>query len=124
MAKADFPTWMKFTIAVLVILGIGVGWGVGYKALAVSVGTNTLGVATNARNHTEHVIENDEHEKAMLERVHNMELKSKDIEAIAVQGVEALTSINSILTDIREKQAEQALIQAVNSEKLKTLTKD
>lgn len=124
MAKPDLPTWMKFSLTVLVILAIGVGWGVGYNALATNVGSNTDGVAANAANAKTHADKNEKHEKAMTERVHGMELKSKDIEAIAAQGVEALTSINSKLTDIQTRQAAQATIQAVNSEKLKTLTKD
>lgn len=124
MAKTDFPTWMKFSLAVLGILAIGAGWGVGYKALATNVGTNTIGVAANATTARKHAEKNEAHEKSMTERIHSIELKSKDIEAIAAQGVEALTSINSKLTAIQTEQTKQATIQAVNSTKLESLTKD
>lgn len=124
MVKAEFSTWMKFAISVLIILAVGVGWGVGYKALADNVGNNTSETNINASDIKVHAEENAEHEAAMTERIHQMELAHQDIKNVAVRSAEAMISIDAKLGAIQAEQARQATIQAVNSEKLKTLTKD
>lgn len=113
MTKTDFPTWMKFSLAVLAILAIGVGWGVGYKALADNVGHNTDGLETI----------NVKVDKT-IEDVHRIELDAKDIKNVAVQAAKSMASVDARLESIQKEQAKQATIQAVNSEKLKSLTKD
>lgn len=124
MAKTDFPTWMKFSLAVLVILGIGVGWGVGYNAIASNVGANTATGVTLTADLKDHAKDNDEHEAAMTKRVHEMELAHQEVKNVAVQAAKSMISIDAKLGAIQAQQAKQATISAVNSTKLESLTKD
>ena len=72
----------------------------------------------------EDIKENRGEIKVVKEDVRRIELDAKDIKSIAIRSAEAMTSIDVKLSCIQTEQTKQATIQAVNSEKLKTLTKD
>ena len=56
--------------------------------------------------------------------VHRLELNDKDIKNMAQKSLDFMVRIDSSLTGIKTEQAKQATVQAINSVKLKTLTKD
>ena len=72
----------------------------------------------------EDIKENRGEIKIVKTDVRRIELDAKDIKSVAIRAAEAMTSIDIKLTTIQMEQTKQATIQAVNSEKLKTLTKD
>ncbi len=106
MAKEQWHNWGRTVITVVTLVFV---CGVTYK----TIDHNTEDISTNTKD-----------VKAVREDVHRIELDAKDIKAVAVRAAEAMTSIDGKLTSIQSEQAKQATIQAVNSEKLKTLTKD
>ena len=61
---------------------------------------------------------------AAEEDIHRIELNAKDIQNMAAQSVEAFTDIKKTLVEMQKTQSNMATVQAVNSAKLETLTKD
>lgn len=106
MAKEQLHNWGRYILlGIVIIFGTG-GWVVTVRSNAQNIG--------KLQEKTE-VLQDD---------VHRIELNAKDVKNVAIQGVEALTSINTELKAIRQEQARSATIQAVNSTKLESLTKD
>ena len=54
----------------------------------------------------------------------NLRINAEKQQATADSTLNVLTSINTKLESVQQIQSKQATVQAVNSEKLKTLTKD
>lgn len=62
--------------------------------------------------------------KALIETMHAIQLNHKDTQALAAQSVKYMNKIDDKLSAIESRLSAQASIQAVNSTKLETLTKD
>jgi hypothetical protein len=85
----------------------------------------TAGILYHTVNsHGVDIRENREDIVTVKEDVHRIELDAKDIKSVAIRAAEAMESIDTKLETIQKTQHDQATVQAVNSEKLKTLTKD
>ena len=120
MAKTDFPTWMKFVVVVMAIGGTIFTWGVAYSAHQARISsveeTDKILAADIKVNRTDI-------EEAKEDR-HRMQIDAIDVKNVAVQSAQAFVDIKIIMTDMQKTQAEQATVQAVNSAKLESLTKD
>jgi threonyl-tRNA synthetase len=106
MAKEQLHNWGRYVFLALVIVFASGGW-------VITVKSNTDNIIKNATKIEK--VEDD---------IHKLELSDKDIANLSQKSVEFMTKIDSSLITIQQEQTKQALIQAVNSEKLKTLTKD
>ena len=106
MAKEQWHNWGRYVFLGIIIIFATGGW-------VIIVQNNTKDIE---------VLQKDT--KQLGEDVHRIELAAVDIKSVAVKAAEAMVSIDTKLTSIRTEQTKQATIQAVNSEKLKQLTKD
>ena len=104
----------------IVVGAIVFAWG-GY---AMKISGNSDAIATNEISRTEADKAITAKVDGAIEDIHRIELNAKDTHALASQAAEALLSIDVKFSTIQTQLNEQATIQAVNSEKLKTLTKD
>lgn len=106
MAKEQLHSWGRYIlIATTIIFACG-GW-------VYTVRDNTKDIG---------ILQDDT--KVLQRDVHKLELADKDIANMAQMSVDFMIKIDSTLDQIKTVQAAQRTIQAVNSEKLKTLTKD
>ena len=106
MAKEQLHNWGRYIfLAIVIVFACG-----GY---AMKIIGNTTAIEKN-------IIDIEEVE----ENVIDLKLQYKDIENLTSGTLNVLTEINSKLDVVQRTQSTQAIIQAVNSEKLKTLTKD
>lgn len=124
MAKTDFPTWMKFSISVLIILAIGVGWGVGYNALATVGIRNTTDIAIVKSDQKNHAEKNVEHEAAMTERVHQIEINQQRDVALKENLLGTMVRLESKMDSFCTEQAQIKLDVNTTKVKVETLTKD
>ncbi len=106
MAKEQWHSWGRTAVILAGIVFAGGGY------------------VMKIRGNTKDIIKVEEKVETIQKDVHEIELNAKDIKAVAVRAAEAMISIDTKLSFIQNEQAKQATIQAVNSEKLKTLTKD
>ena len=106
MAKEEVHKWSRTLVTVLSIVFF---CGITYRD-----------VGTNAEDIDKVEVKVDKNTVG----VHELELNAKDIENIAVKSAEAFTDIKVMMTTIQKTQSDQATIQAVNSAKLESLTKD
>ena len=106
MAKEQLHNWGRHILLAVVILFAAGGW-------VVTVRSNTKDIG---------VLQKDTRE--LRDDVHALELSDKDIANLAQKSVDFMVKINASLDAITEKLATQALVGAVNSEKLQSLTKD
>ena len=106
MAKDQWHSWGKTLIILAGIIFAGGGY-----VMKINANTKDIDkVEVKADDNSEEIVD--------------LKLQYKDIENLSSQTVGVLTEINNKLTSVQKTQTEQAVIQAVNSEKLKTLTKD
>lgn len=82
------------------------------------------GYVMKIRGNSEDIKSNKVDIKTTNVKVHEIELNAKDTQALAAKAAEAMVSIDGKFSTIQTQLNAQATIQAVNSEKLKTLTKD
>lgn len=113
MAKEQLHSWGKTFLILAGVVFAGGGWSQLTKS-------NSAGIKVNASDIKAHEDKVDK----VIEDVHQIELDAKDIKNVAVKAAEAYLSIDTKLDAIQTEQTKQAMVQAVNSEKLKTLTKD
>ncbi len=124
MAKEQVHNWLR---TVVVILTIGVAGG-GY---AMKINSNTTGIEKVGIK----VEKVDDKIDRAKEEIHKIAIHQGKIEGVAIRSAEALSSIDARLDGIQKAQTAQATsinaklakystVQAVNSEKLSTLTKD
>lgn len=106
MAKEEAHKWGRYILLAIAIVFACGGWAVTVRRNA----TDIVILQTDVKE-----VEGD---------VHKLELADKDISNIAQNTLKTLTQVNASLESIKNLQIKQATIQAVNSEKLKTLTKD
>ncbi len=113
MPKEQWHNWGRYIfLAMVIIFGSG-GW-------VMKVRSNSNDIDTLEKE-----------VKVVQKDVHNLELSDKDIANLAQKSVDYMTRINKSLDNIQRTQVKQAdilseqkTIQAVNSQKLQTLTKD
>lgn len=106
MAKEQLHNWGRYILlAIVIIFGTG-GW-------VVTVRSNTKDIG-KLQVKTEN----------LQEDVHVLELNNKDLTNISKNTLDVLVQVNSKLETIQQTQTKQAVIQAVNSTKLESLTKD
>ena len=106
MAKEQWHNWGR-----IILLGIVIIFACGGYALKIN------------SNYSDIVVLEKE-VKGVQGDVHKLELADKDIAFMAQRSIELMTEINSSLESIKVIQSKQAVVQAVNSTKLQTLTKD
>lgn len=106
MAKPELHNWARYLLMILAIVFAGGGY-------AMKVTDNSSRISK-----TEAV------DDKQGDQIHALQLADKDIANIAEKSLETMGAINVKLEAIQGTQTKQAVIQAVNSEKLKTLTKD
>lgn len=106
MAKEQLHSWGR-----LIVLGIFIVFATG--GWVVKVLSNTEAI-TRVQNKVD-VIEED---------IHVLELKDKDLANMAEQSLMFMSQVNTKLDSIITEQTKQAVINAVNSEKLQQLTKE
>ena len=127
MAKELKEKWTgitKFVSVAILLASLVFTWGRTESTQDARIeNTEKTGLA-NATEIKSHKAENVKHEAAMTERVHRVELNSKDIQNLASQSAAAFLEVKDIMTDMQKTQAKQATVQAVNSAKLESLTKD
>jgi len=117
MAKEQIHNYLRTGIILATIIFAGGGWTWQIKG-------NTLKIAEVK---TESVLADRTIAKKVdkaAEDIHRIELNAKDTHALAATAASAMVSIDSKFTTIQTQLNNQAIIQATNSEKLKTLTKD
>ncbi len=106
MPKEQLHHWGRYILlAIVIIFGTG-GW-------VVTVRSNTHDIG-KLQGKTE----------VLQEDVHVLELNNKDLTNISKNTLNVLVQVNSKLETIQQTQTNQAVIQAVNSTKLESLTKD
>ncbi len=106
MAKEQWHNWGRTVTTIITLVFV---CGITYKTIGHNtedIGKVEVKVDTNTKD------------------IHEIELNAKDIKNVAVQAAESMISIDSKLDAIQKEQANQATIQAVNSTKLESLTKD
>ncbi len=81
-------------------------------------------VTTETKSHNEEIKDIEIRILATEDDVHKIELEAKDIQNLAITTAKTMRSIDAKFDIIQKDLARQATIQAVNSEKLNTLTKD
>ena len=106
MAKEEAHSWARY-----IMLGIVIIFACGGYAIKVT-------------DNTAKIKEEADINKVQTGQIHSLQLADKDIKNIAEKSLDTMVLMNSKLETIQTTQAKQATIQAVNSEKLKTLTKD
>ena len=82
------------------------------------------GYAMKINGNSGAIVSNSDKIEKVAGDVHRIELNAKDTHALAAKAAEAMISIDSKFSDIQTKLNDQAIVQGVNSAKLKTLTKD
>lgn len=106
MAKEQLHHWGRYILlAVVIIFGTG-GW------------VNTV------RSNTQDIDKLQDKTEILQDDVHTLELNNKDLVNISKNTLDVLIQVNSKLETITNTQTDQAIIQAINSTKLETLTKD
>lgn len=106
MAKEQWHNWGRY-----ILLGIIIIFGTGGWVVTVRSNTNDIGKL-------------QEKTELLQEDVHTLELNNKDLTNISRNTLDVLVQVNAKLDTITKTQTEQAVIQAVNSTKLDSLTKD
>ena len=106
MAKEQWHNWGRTLTTIVTLVFV---CGITYS----TIGRNTDDIV---------ILEKDV--KVVQEDVHKLELQDKDIANMAKQTLDYMIKLDTNVDAIRTEQQKQATIQAVNSEKLKTLTKD
>lgn len=106
MAKEEIHNYLRMLIVLAGIVFAGGGY-----AMKVNSNSSAIGKV-------------DEKADANTKAIHKVELNAKDTQALAAKAAEAMVSIDSKFSDIQTKLNNQATIQAINSTKLETLTKD
>jgi hypothetical protein len=117
MAKEQIHNYLRTGVTIAVIVFAGGGW--------------TFQIAGNTSRIAEEKIERVEADKKLLtktdklqEDTHLLALNAKDTQALAAKAAEAMVSIETKFAAIQTRLNDQATIQAINSTKLDTLTKD
>ena len=106
MAKEQWHNWGRYILlAIVIVFACG-----GY---ALQINTNTSSIEKH-----------DEKIEINKDKIHVLELSDKDIANLAQKGADYMVKIDASLSSLNEKVQEQTTISAVNSEKLKTLTKE
>lgn len=82
------------------------------------------GYAMIVKGNAESITKIERVDERQNDEIHALQLADKDIANIAEKSLEVMGSIDIKLQSIQTTQTQQAVINAVNSEKLKTLTKD
>ena len=113
MAKEQLHSWGRFILLGIFIVFATGGW-------VVKVLSNTSAIADVKAESKKIAFDVEEVEDDVVD----LKLQYKDIENLSTQTVNVLQSINTKLDSVQKTQTEQAIVQAVNSVKLKTLTKD
>lgn len=113
MAKEQWHNWGRTLIilAGIIVTGAGIVFTSGGYIEVIKGNTKDIDVLE---------IDVDE----VKEDVHKLELQDKDLANIAERTLNYMVKADARLEAIQKEQSEQKTIQAVNSEKLKTLTKD
>ncbi len=106
MAKEEAHKWGRY-----VMLGIFIIFGTGVWVAKVL-------------SNTAAIVEVKADVKIVRKDVHKLELRDKDLANMAEQSLTFMSQVNTKLDTIVTEQTKQSVINAVNSEKLKTLTKD
>ena len=117
MAKEQVHNWLR-TMVLIVTIGIAGG---GY-AMKINGNSDAI-VEVKKDNNKAHAVFAQKIERT-VDNIHRVELNAKDVKALAASAAEAMNSIENKFTTIQTQLNVQATVQAVNSEKLKTLTKD
>lgn len=81
-------------------------------------------VTGNIDRNTEQIVKLDEKAEANEKAIHRVQLDAKDIKALAATAAQASISADKRFESIQVQLTEQGKIQAVNSTKLESLTKD
>lgn len=81
-------------------------------------------VTSDITRNTEDISKLDDKTEANEKSIHRVELDAKDIKALAATAAAASISSNQKFEAIQIQLAEHGKIQAINSTKLETLTKD
>ena len=106
MPKEEMHKWGRFILlGVFIIFATG-GW-------VAKVLSNTAAI-----------IKVEDKIEIVGKDVHKLELRDKDLANMAEQSLLFMSQVNTKLDTISTEQTKQGVINAVNSEKLKTLTKD
>lgn len=105
MVKDQWHSWGRFLLLGIFIIFATGGW-------VVKVLSNTEAI-TRVQNKVE-VVQND---------VHELQLKDKDLTNMAEQSLMFMSQVNTKLDSIISELTKQAVVNAVNSEKLQQLTK-
>lgn len=117
MAKEQIHNYLRTSVILATIVFAGGGW-------TWQIRGNTSKIAeVKTESVSADKIITAKVEKA-TEDIHQIELSAKDTQALAATAAKAMVSIDSKFSTIQTQLNKQATIQAVNSEKLKTLTKD
>lgn len=98
-------------------------WG-RYILLAIVIIFGTGGWVVTVRSNTNDIGKLQEKTEILQEDVHVLELNNKDLTNISKNTLNVLVQVNAKLETITKTQTDQAVIQAVNSTKLESLTKD
>ncbi len=124
MAKEQWHSWSR---TIITIISLAFVCGITYN----SIGGNTDDinkvddrVTKSTEAHEQDIKQVEGRMLAAEEDIHRIELNAKDIQNMAAQSVEAFTDIKKTLTEMQKTQSGMATVQAVNSAKLETLTKD
>ena len=106
MAREQWQNWLRTAV---ILAGIIFAGG-GYAMKIISIDKDVIKNEVNIKNAEESIVK--------------LQLRDKDLASMAEKSLTFMTQVNSKLETIQQTQSEQATIQAVNSEKLKTLTKE
>ncbi len=106
MAKEEAHKWGRF-----ILLGIFIVFATG-------------GWVVKVLSNTEAITRVQIKVQAVEEDVHKLQLKDKDLANMAEKSLMFMSQVDTKLDSIVTEQKEQAVINAVNSEKLQQLTKD
>jgi hypothetical protein len=117
MAKEQIHSYLRTGVTLAVIVFAGGGW-------TFQIAGNTGRIAEEK----EERVEADDRLKIKTEKLqeatHLLALNAKDTHSLAAKAAEAMVSIDAKFSTIQVQLNNQATIQAINSTKLETLTKD
>ena len=131
MAKADFPTWMKFVTFILCLAGTVFTWGVAYSSHHSRI-TNVEkmdiiqagAIKINGDNLETHKEKNADHEAVMTERVHTIERNQERDIALKENLLKSMVRLEANQDSFNTEMAEIKLDVNTTKVKVETLTRD
>ena len=124
MAKEQWHNWGRTFIILSGIVFAGGGYAMKIHGNTSDIGKVDTRVTTTSQEHEQDIKKVEDRILETENDVHRIELNAKDVMNIALQSAEAFDDIKQTLTEMQKTQSNMATVQAVNSAKLETLTKD